>query len=412
MQKGASLAVYENVLWNCSLFACTIVNAECIRRHSLGLRLVVINTATKCSIQTLLCLALCAGANAATMPNVTAEPAARRLITNSGASTHAPAVVSTPARPVLQGHIVRPGSVYNATKGIFDFSDKLAQPQAQPQQASSALNKATAAGKSLANFLLDLRGFDWSKEGADLVLDEHLNTKNESARDFLSRRQLDARELAMISSILKLADSLQAGAHSAKEQSEALRGIELTIGECEAINLYCRLAEANAGSTLPIAWSGAWDLSQRELKSQTIFETALQKDPVVQDLKDRLHRFNNHSKLLQLSAKTIYSTMGIASFAPTCVAPIAEVSLLSFMMATGGPEQDKLLKELYLSKALENRYRLLAEKTNLITACHTRAVYTQNATLMACSRELLRQMTDEQFSALVFSESGAEETTP
>jgi hypothetical protein len=148
-------------------------------------------------------------------------------------------------------------------------------------------------------------------------------------------------------------------------------------------------------------------LTEREEKSAEIFESAVNTDPIVREMRDRLHKYNSRSKILQLSAKALYSAVGICAMTPTLAAPIAEISMLSFMTVTGGPEQDKLLKEIYLTKCLESRYRLIAEKTNLISACHTRAIVSKNPALLACTTELLRQMTSDSIVDAVLSKPGS-----
>jgi hypothetical protein len=249
-----------------------------------------------------------------------------------------------------------------------------------------------------------LRGFGFSKEGADAILDEKIDAKNESAREYLMRRELDGKELVLSSAILKLVDGRRPNCPKAATRKIAARQvIDAILPEEEAIDIYCRLFDLQSGPVLPLAGAQSWDLDDRDLKQSQIFETAVDHDPVIKDLKERLHKYNSRSKLLQASAKVVYSTLGLASFTPTLVAPIAETSLLTFMYATGGPEQDKLLKEVYLGKCLESRYRLILQKTSLITDSYNRAVLTQNSTLMQCTKELLHSMTDEACTEAVLA---------
>jgi len=87
-------------------------------------------------------------------------------------------------------------------------------------------------------------------------------------------------------------------------------------------------------------------------------------------------------------------------------APIAETTLLTFMTVTGGPEQDKLLKEVYLSKCLQSRANLINEKAHLAVDCYDMAVLTKNAPLLSCTKDLIRQMTNEK-AMLAFLDAGA-----
>jgi len=324
-----------------------------------------------------------------------------KLAPETAESAPGPAVHAVP-KQVLQGHIMNPqGSACQVLppQGLFQVLNNLTA--AADVRNRGVVKRSLGAGKSLANFMLDMRGFDWSKEGANVALDEHLIPNSDAAKEYLRRARLDQKELEVCSNIMKLADSIHSPTQkSLTEKQEALCGLQQEIGEEQAISLYSRLGDL--GTSLPLRWPQSWDISDRQKKAKQIFDSATDADPVVKDLKGRLHKYNNRNKFLQLSAKVAYSTLGIASFTPTLVSPIAETSLLAFMMATGGPEQDKLLHELYLCKCLESRYRCLAEETNLITECYNRAESTQNVTLMCCARELLTQISNKETTASVF----------
>lgn len=306
-----------------------------------------------------------------------------------------------PAPKILEGHVTRPGvagPVAPEKSKLFGISDdlKVAEPV---KKNTSVLGHASSMTKSVANFALDLRGFDWSKEGACAALDEKIDAKSEFAREYLKRRELDQREMNVVRAIFNIADSL----HSKTAQSQIatqMATIQKEIGEANAIDAYNRVLEIDkTATTVP---SESWSLADQDAKAKAIIEAAAEADPVVKDLKNRLHKYNSRSKALQISAKALYSACNIASMLPTVAAPIAGISQMTFMMATGGPEQDKLLKEVYLAKCLESRYKNLVEKTHLIASCQARAALTKNSTLLQCSKVLLKDMTDESVVASVF----------
>ncbi|MGH9550004.1 MAG: hypothetical protein ACRD3W_11545, partial [Terriglobales bacterium] len=329
--------------------------------------------------------------------------------------------LQTPAKPketqVLHGHIgASPGSNSNIapqaqtptqTNGEPNLFSVISQLKINTTRAhsASAVKKAMERGSSLANFMLDLRGFDFSKEGANVILDEKIGAKNEMARQYLERAALDQKELSLCNGIFKLADSSRLRTRNAvQKRNAAIDEIQAELGANETsklVSMLCRLETQNARTK----WGSGWDVSDRESKAKEIFESAVASDPVITDLKDKLHKFNHRSKLMQFSAKLVYSTRGVASFTPSLAAPIAETTLLAFMMATGGPEQDKLLKELYLGKCLESRYRLIAEKTNLVAECYNRAEMTHNPALLSCAHELVANMAGDLTAQNVFDDS-------
>jgi hypothetical protein len=84
--------------------------------------------------------------------------------------------------------------------------------------------------------------------------------------------------------------------------------------------------------------------------------------------------------------------LGAASMTPTFVGPAAKTALVAFVMATGGPEQCKLLKELYLDKRLESRWKVLNEEAHMAVENYQLAVLTKNPTLLCYSESIVGQM--------------------
>ena len=75
------------------------------------------------------------------------------------------------------------------------------------------------------------------------------------------------------------------------------------------------------------------------------------------------------------------------------------------MYATGGPEQDKLLKELYLSRMMQSRCDLTNEKAHMVVGSMDLALLTNNKRLYAWSKSLLSSMTDADTAEHLFSKT-------
>lgn len=272
-----------------------------------------------------------------------------------------------------------------------------------PHKGKSIVHFAASSTVSLANFLLDLRGFDWSKEGADVTLDEHVKAKGDSAKEYLHRRRADQLQLQALSSVMQLAEGI--GSKESPETKAEIENATSSLRECvgteEADNIVRTLTDkAREPGSLRTA---KWNLQVRNEKMKQILESTAQSDPVIADLKRRLSKYNHRSKFMQISAKVVYSATGIASFSPTLIAPIAETAFLAFMMASGGPEQDKLLKELYLAKCLESRVQLVNEEAHLLVDSYQAGVTTSNPLLEACSESLLARMSSPEVCDNVFA---------
>jgi hypothetical protein len=271
----------------------------------------------------------------------------------------------------------------------------------KPKSKYGPVKKVATSAVSLVNFVFDVRGFDWSREGANAILEEKLKPKSEAAREFLRHREEDERELSIVAGTLQLAS---VEGKDEQKTRVAVENLAKLLGEEEAGRLQDKLKLAGTAggadsAPMPADEKASVDVVQKCDRLRIILEAASETDPVVEVMTRRLHKYNHRSKFLQVTAKVVYVTMGIASFAPTLAAPIAETTLLTFMTVTGGPEQDKLLKEVYLSKCLQSRANLINEKADLAVECYDMAVLTKNERLLACSKDLIRQMTDEKAMA-------------
>ena len=281
-----------------------------------------------------------------------------------------------------------------------------------PKLKFGGARKAVGSASSLINFVFDLRGFDWSKEGANAILEEKLKPNSDAAKEFLRHKQENDRELAIVSNTLQLASVT--GKDDAKTQ-KAIEKLSQQIGVEEATKIADKFKIANAPGAINASDDKASiDVEQKCQRLKGILVAASDNDPVVDVMTKRLHKYNHRNKFLQLTAKAVYATMGVAAFTPTLAAPIAETTLLTFMMVTGGPEQDKLLKEVYLGKCLESRASLINEKAHLAVDCYDMAIHTNNAPLLACAKDLIRQMTsDKNMTAMnAINEGTADNTTP
>ena len=107
-------------------------------------------------------------------------------------------------------------------EAIFDSINDLKL--TSTREKSGLAKKAGQKLTSLGNFALDLRGFDWSVEGADVATEEKTSYKNASSREFAKRRGFDQKELDLVYGIFQTAMSLGITNGAKREQSLAEKG--------------------------------------------------------------------------------------------------------------------------------------------------------------------------------------------
>ncbi len=332
---------------------------------------------------------------------------------SSNACCHAQALEPMPTDP-LKGQVTAgptqvsplPSKLDNDPAALFDTLT-----QSRPEVSKSGITKKTVSKVvSLGNFMFDLRGFDWSVEGANVALGEKLDYKSEMSKEYAVRRKHNQHELDTICGIFQTAMVTGLNQSTRSDELLAAGNTKLTglIGEEKTKELNERFKQLSQQASAPnpvldqAGEAASWTVDEQQEKFKTIVEAAIEKDDQIKNILFRMHKFNGRSKFARVSAKVVYTTLGIAAFAPTFVAPAAEASLLAFMTATGGPEQDKLLREMYLCKCLESRYRTIHEEAHLAVTNAQVAALTGNSPLAACSLGLVGHMAGADVIAKVF----------
>ncbi len=281
------------------------------------------------------------------------------------------------------------------------------------------MQKVWVMTKDMAQWATTCKGFEQSSEAADVILDEKIRLKSQSAIAYAKQKQMDELHTRLMSALMQLAmgigmpDKVK-GEHSIQRGTERLAEI---VGENEAkqtVETMRDWAEANAsGQQFANGDLETRDIFEMQKRSEKIMAGALEGDDVVKEIRTQLHRYNKHSNLMRFTAKMINTTLSIAAFTPTFVSPAAQLAQMAFISATGGPEEAKLLKELYLDRRLTSRLNSLMSETSLLVSNHNLAVVTQNPVLLKFTEDMIEQMTSKEVAHNILyspAESSEEKT--
>lgn len=173
-------------------------------------------------------------------------------------------------------------------------SDQDEQPTPQNQTVGRSL---LTKSKSLANFVFDLRGFDWSKEGSNAILDENIKASVE-AREYLLQKERNDRELAATQLILQLAATTDSDPQKTQQCLQELKGI---VGPDQAARAYDTIKGLKANRLLLDRERMVWNLEKNAENLTTILQTAAAKDAVIATTTSRLRTYNHRSKLIQVA---------------------------------------------------------------------------------------------------------------
>jgi hypothetical protein len=118
---------------------------------------------------------------------------------------------------------------------------------------------------------------------------------------------------------------------------------------------------------------------------------SLRDDDVVKSIETRLHRYNHISNFSRVTSKFVNTSLSVVAFSPT--------------FASGGPEEKKLLKEVYLDRCFEGRFERLNQEIALATNNYNHAILTHNPVLFSCAHSLMEGLTSPDTMAALTDES-------
>lgn len=245
---------------------------------------------------------------------------------------------------------------------------------------STKLQKLVMEGKDLFNYLIPYRGFMPSSEAADIILDEKIKLKSLSAAQYQQQKLIDEAHLSLMVNIFQLAMT------GDPTNLKAQIGDSPTSTVIAVLDQYKNQAVANS----------VWDIQTRQDKLKLILKTAIEKDETIKEIVEKLHKYNQHSSLSRFMSHAIPIILGVVGLAPDMAGPAAKGAMVSYLMVTGGQEQDKLVKEVYLDKRLESRVNLLSEEAHLALEGIQLGRSTNNPALYNVSMSLIEQMTDPE----------------
>ena len=245
---------------------------------------------------------------------------------------------------------------------------------------STTLQKFIADGKDWANYMIPWKGFGPSSEAADIILDEKVKLHSLGSAQYQQQRLIDEVHVSLVTNILQLA------------MTGDDAGLKAQIGEAATKDLVDGLQQYNGQSVD----QGTWDIKTRQDKQRLLLTAAIEKDSVIQDLMNKLHKYNRHGKASMTISHILPMILGTVSLVPNMAGPAAKGALYTYYYMTGGTEDVKLLKEIYLDRRLESRVNVLSEESHLLLESVSIAKNTNNPVLYNVSTSLISGMTSPE----------------
>lgn len=288
--------------------------------------------------------------------------------------------------------------------------DKLLETALQRDEKTKAIDMAVAhyrkktqiviaETKDAVDYMIPYRGFGPSSEAGDIILGEKLKVKSRASAEYVRQKSIDETHLKVTTCMFQV--SMGLGMTDTDRGDEIVRAgmksLKELVGDEEAEATMKMLSQFKENLDVPESTyqQKMWDVAQKQSRQNQVFQASIEEDPVVKEIKKRIHKYNRKSRFSMVTSQILQTGLGVAALTPSFIGPGAKVALLSYVMATGGPESCKLLKELYLDKRFESRCKVISEEAHMAIDNYQIAVMTRNPVLLACSESILGQMIGE-----------------
>lgn len=320
--------------------------------------------------------------------------------------------------PILQGEV----STYQPYTIVSQTINNLVDAGLARDERTATLNKAVnhygklhsriaASAMNSLNFTIPNRGFNPSIEAGNVVTGENMQIKSLAAAELARQKQVDELHVKVVASVMQIAMGMGMSDHVKGQQkvNAEFNSLRTLVGEEDATNTMKALTEWSKHAQLKAHDSAfnhtVWDVNEQREKKLTVMTTALNSDPVVSDVMRRLHKYNQRSKFARVSSRVVQATLGTIALGPDFIGAGGRIALGAFVAATGGPEQDKIMKELYLGERLDSRSHVLNSEIQLAMENYQLGKLTRNAVLMAAAEAVIQQMAGPELLPEVFGKS-------
>jgi hypothetical protein len=301
--------------------------------------------------------------------------------------------ISVGSSGAIQGGISYTDLISNKINSLMNLavanSPAAQQANQQVLHFNTTMQRLIASGKDAFNYLIPYRGLDETIEAANLILDEGVKVKSLSSAQFTEQRIIDDTHLQLVTAIFETAQGV--GDKNQDNINKGTAALSQLVGQEQSNNLVSVLNSVSGSSLTKLDW----DVNTRNEKQKQLILAAIANDSVIQEIFDRLHKYNHLPKGEATASKIIEPVLAAGSLVPTFIGPAARGALLDYVMMTGGPREDILLKETYLGERLEDRVRLITAEADMALENYQLGNATNNYPLVFTSQSLIEQMSKD-----------------
>jgi hypothetical protein len=261
----------------------------------------------------------------------------------------------------------------------------------------TGMQKSIRASKDALNYVIPYRGFSMSKEGANVILDRDQKVNNLFVAELVKQKYEDEMHAKVMVSMMQIAMGmgLKNPDESQAAVNQGVEGLKRLTSDEEAAAALAAMNEMKDQLKIPegVFTQHNWDVDTTDRIYQKALNVAADDDPLIDHIKTRAKKYI-HGTVFNVAASTIQSSLAAVTLlsGSPLISVGAEAASTAFVMATGGPEENKILAELYFGKRIEIRRKRISDEVRLAMSNYDKALMTHNGPQLAMSEIVLADL--------------------
>lgn len=254
---------------------------------------------------------------------------------------------------------------------------------------------AKELSKNFLHYLLNYRGVGPSSAGANALMERKIKASSTLSAELKWEKAVDEKYVSTVNACAELADALdrEDAADRAQALSDAKANLNLLVGEEETNKLVDKFQNLKATLPATLPNPGSLGVAAERARIRTLEEAVIKQDPILSATSQKLAKYTVTTKT-EVVTGAVQTALGVAGLAPSLIGPCAQLVKTAFILSTGGSEENKLYKEVFLFKRIEVRARTISQLSSTAVRSYHMACMTKRPLLAAYAQSLMSKMTD------------------
>jgi len=273
---------------------------------------------------------------------------------------------------------------------LVEADNKLYTMQGKSQSAKEI-------SRNFLHYLLNYRGVGPSSASANALMERTINTSSVLAAELKWEKSVDEKYVATVNAASELAEAmdLPEGSEMDSAVNDAKANLAELVGPDEANNLVAKFKALKKVLPKSTPQLKNATVAKERASVRALEESIIKQDPILSEVAEKLNKYAV-KKRTEVLTGAVQSALGVAGLAPSILGPCAQLAKTAFILSTGGSEENKLYKEVFLFKRIEVRTRTISQLSSTAVRSYNFACLTNRPFLAAYAQSLMNKMADKE----------------